>query len=312
MFGHNSVLQRSPENQDQHTTPMALVKYLPTISSGIMLITTRDKRVGERIVNRAPNAIVDVLPFNPSDARQLLHNKSPQSVTWDPTQTQDLLEILNYLPLAIAHAAAYISEQGVDLGYYLDLLRPGNVDTKDLLEEPYYDPGRDLEIQNSILLTLTLSFEQIKRQKPRAAEILSLMAILDRQAVADTLLRGANERKVGFDTAIGTLKAFSLIAASGEGQHAFQMHRLVQIATQRWLENERTMPEWQEKALDAVLRCCPPTGRYEHWAAWETINPHVQTVPAYQFSPRTALMQRARLRARLLHLSQSTIHIRGD
>ena len=76
------------------------------------------------------------------------------------------------------------------------------------------------------------------------------------------------------------------------------MHRLVQIATQRWLENEGSLPQWQEKALPAVIRCCPPTGRYEYWEDWEAVNPYVQTILGYNFTRKDTLVRRARL----LHL----------
>jgi len=51
-----------------------------------------------------------------------------------------------------------------------------------------------------------------------------------------------------------------------------------------------------------VFRSCPPTGRYEHWVAWESINPHVQAVLGYESTATTALAQKALLRAKLLSL----------
>ena len=53
---------------------------------------------------------------------------------------------------------------------------------------------------------------QINRQKPRAADILSLMAVLDRQGVPRALIEREDERKTELMTAIGTLQAFSLIS----------------------------------------------------------------------------------------------------
>ena len=121
------------------------------------------------------------------------------------------------------------------------------------------------------------------------------MAVLDRQSIPDTLLQRSDQRKVDFDTAISTLKSFSLIVPIGGKRTAFSMHRLVQIATQRWLENEKLLPGWQEKALIAVSRSCPPTGGEQHWSAWELINPHVQIVLDYNVKGNDALSERARL-----------------
>lgn len=91
-----------------------------------------------------------------------------------------------------------------------------------------------------------LSFDQIKRQNPKAA--LSLMALLDRQGVPKSLLRKKNDRFVEFSSAIGTLQAFSLIRVETGGE-TFSMHRLVQLSTQNWLEMQSTLGDYQEEAV---------------------------------------------------------------
>lgn len=235
-----------------------------------------------------------VMPFEAEDAKQLMRNKLPRYNERDEATLMELLETLNFLPLAITQATAYISEEEVPLAHYLDLLRPGDLDTSDLLEQNYYDPGRDPEIQNLIFLTWQISFDRITKQKPRAAEILSFMAVLDGQAVSDILLRQENERKVDFDTGIGTLKAFSLISEEENGA-IFNMHRLVQLATQKWLEHQHVLVDWQEKALTAVFTSCPLDDNYENWATWETVSPHIQVVLEYEFVTEICQLQRANI-----------------
>jgi tetratricopeptide (TPR) repeat protein len=287
LFGANA---QAPSRQSRGQELAALIDYIPRSSIGSTLVTTRDRRVGERLMNREkPIAVVS---FEVADAKQLLRNKLPKNDEWDEAASMELLESLNFLPLAITQAAAYISEEEVSLAHYLDLLRPGDVDAKDLLEQAYYDPGRDSKIQNSIFLTWQISFDQITKQKPRAAEILSLMAVLDGQAISDMLLRRKDERKVNFDTAIGTLKAFSLVTEEKNGA-IFNIHRLVQLSTQKWLELQHVLVEWQEKALNAVFANCPLNGGFENWATWETISPHVQVVLEYIFSTKPCQLKRA-------------------
>ncbi len=287
LFGANA---QTPSRQSRGQELAALIDYIPRSSIGSTLITTRDRRVGERLMNREKP--VAVVPFEVADAKQLLRNKLPKNDEWDEAASMELLENLNFLPLAITQAAAYISEEEVSLAHYLDLLRPGDVDAKDLLEQAYYDPGRDSKIQNSIFLTWQISFDQITKQKPRAAEILSLMAVLDGQAISDMLLRRKDERKVNFDTAIGTLKAFSLVTEE-KNEAIFNIHRLVQLSTQKWLELQHVLVEWQEKALNAVFANCPLNGEFENWATWETISPDVQVVLEYIFSTEPYQLKRA-------------------
>jgi hypothetical protein len=228
--------------------PTALVSYLPQSSKGGMVITTRDRRIGERLASREKPIVV--LPFEMEDAKRLLQNTLCEDELKDE-ESMALLEALDFLPLAITQADAFIRENDISLVDYLESLRASDEEMKDLLAEDQHDPGRDLEIRNSVFQTWRMSFESIRKQKPRAAEILSLMAALDRQAIQEVLIRRGDERKIDFTTAIGILKAFSLITEE-KGRGTFGMHRLVQLSTQRWLEQEDVIEEWQERALIAV------------------------------------------------------------
>jgi hypothetical protein len=213
------------------------------------------------------------------DAMQLLQNKLRDHREWDRAESAELLEALDFLPLPITQAAAYIREADITLARYLSLLRSDDRGMNDLLEQGFYDSGRDSESQNSIFSTWKISFDQIRKQKPRAAEILSLMAVLDRQSISESLLRQRDESRVSFDMAIGTLKAFSLITEERRGA-TFGMHRLVQHSMQWWLKHQGAdaLVGQQEKALEVVSACCPSSGEYDHWAVWEALTPHIEAV----------------------------------
>ena len=177
----------------------------------------------------------------------MLRSKLPED-GWSEADSSKLLNDLEYLPLAITQATAFISENGITLTEYLEALRTDDSDMKDLLSEDLEDPRRDWETKNSVIRTWKLSFDQITKQKPRAAEILSLMAVLDRRGIPKTLLRRSDERGIEFTTALGTLQAFSLIT-SEKGGAILEMHRLVQLSTQKWLELQGGITRWQEEAL---------------------------------------------------------------
>ena len=211
----------------EETSP--LVKYLPRSSNGLMLITTRDKRVGERLADREKAIMVSLMAGPESEA--LLWSKVADEDSWDKTKTSELLEVLGYLPLAITQAAAYISENDIPIEEYLEAFRANDSEIQDLLSEDPLDHRRDFESQSSVIRTWKVSFDQIRKQKPRAAEILSLMAFLDPQGIPKTLLRRDKERGVEFTTALGTLQAFSLVITENGGA-SFEIHRLVQVSTQ--------------------------------------------------------------------------------
>ena len=278
----------NPQNSQQHTVP--LFNCLQKSSKGSMIITTRDMRVGEKLANMMTP--IPVLPLDIVEAQRLLKSKSHlNDGEEDDTDALKLLETLNYLPLAITQAAAFISENSITVAVYVQMLQESDAGIKDVLEEDFHDAGRDTDIQNSVFKTWMLSFARISEQKPRAAEILSLMAFLDRQAIPTELLRKDNERNLDFVTAIGTLKAFSLITEE-KSQSVFGIHRLVQLSIQRWLENQQTIMSWQEKAMGAVAKCLLG-GNYDEWSSRRKFSAHVQIVLGYNL--KGCLLQRAEI-----------------
>ena len=280
-----------------------LVQYLPRSVRGSTLITTRDRRVGERFAERDKPIIV--LPLETEDAESMLLSRLLGHLDWTEEEEEEekeevleLLDSLQNLPLAIAQAASYISEECVTISRYLELLRPGNADSKALLEQDYYDSTRHTDIHNSVFQTWKLSFDQIRQQMPRAAEILSLMCMLDKQSISRKLLHNEEESQVILDKAFAILKNFSLIQEE-KSQQTYQIHRLVQLSTQWWLEQEKTLITWQEKALDLLLRHCPPSDSVEHWKAWESISPHITAVQRYHFEGEQQRLQYADITSRM-------------
>ncbi len=252
-----------------------LVNWLPRSSIGSMLITTRDRRLGERLVPGQRPIAVD--PFEMKDAQCLLSKRVRLEDDVDETLSRQLLQTLDFLPLAITQATAFLAENEIPIADYLEILQKDDSEMKDFLATDIYDPGRDSDLSNSILQTWKVSFDQIRMQKPLAAEILSLMAVLDRQAISDRLLCRGKKIGIDFLTAIGVLKAFSMIKAES-GNKVFSTHRLVQLATQKWLELEGAIDRWQETAIESVCCCIPQTVLYQDWREWETISPHVVKV----------------------------------
>lgn len=252
-----------------------LVNWLPRRSVGSLLVTTRDRRLGDRLVPGQRPIAVDL--FEMKDAKCLLSKRVPLGTEIDEALLHQLLSTLDFLPLAITQATAFLVENQISIADYLDVLQKDDSEMKDFLGIDIYDPARDSDLSNSILQTWKVSFDQIKKQNPLAAEILSLMAVLDRQAISDRLLCRGQNIGIDFQMAVGMLKAFSMIKAES-GDKVFSTHRLVQLATQRWLELEGEIDKWQEVALDSVCRCIPQTLYNQDWREWETISPHAVRV----------------------------------
>ena len=269
-----------------------LARYLPKSTKGSVLVTTRDKRVGQRLAGR--EKAIEVLPMTAQDSKDLLQSRIAEE-DWDDADAMRLIEELTYLPLAITQAAAFISENGITISEYLELLDTSETELKDLLSEHLEDPRRDLDTENSVMRTWKLSFEQISRGKPRAAELLSLMAVLDHHGAPRMLLRKDGETETGFLTALGALQAFSLITTGRGKDAACKMHRLVALSTQKWLELRGMLQHWQTTALKVLAENFPGRQSYENWALLEALTPHAQLVFSFTFHTVMDLLQCAAL-----------------
>jgi tetratricopeptide (TPR) repeat protein len=286
-----AVQESLQEDNPQQSAP--LIDYIPRGYHGFVLITSRDGQLGKRLANVKEKPI-DILRFTPTDAETLLRSKVLEEDEISEEDVKEITKALDYLPLAITQAAAYLDQNNIPVAKYLQLFRGGKANTSDLLKKGIHDPGRDYEIQNSVFQTWKISFSQISAQDPRAAEALSLMAVLDRQAISENLLRRDGEPELEFTAAIQKLKAFSMITEETEAS-IFSMHRLVQLSTQKWLDNKNELSIWQEAALSALVKCCPSNGSYENWALLEAMSPHFQVVLDYQFSTKSCRLQCAKI-----------------
>ena len=183
---------------DERTPP--LLHYLPQAPNGSTLITTRDKRVAVEI--SCDDGLIEILPMTGSEARELLSKRLIRDNSGlNELNSDALCKNLEYLPLAITQAAAYIRKHGCTVDRYLELFRASDSEMQNLLSEETYDRRRYLEefgIANSVIRAWKVSFDQIIKQDFRASEILSLMAVLDGQRVPEMLLTQFDTNSTNF------------------------------------------------------------------------------------------------------------------
>ena len=271
----DTFFERPTSTASDNESMVPLSDYLPRSSRGCIVITTRDERLGKRLAGIHASIVVNQM--SPQEAQDLLGKwqRDPSGSSNDDASRR-LLEALGYIPLAITQAAAFIGENYISVTQYLEIFHKSDSDVQDLLNEELRDRRRDAQAHNSIIKTWKLSFDMISKRKPRAAEMLSLMAVLDRQGIPESLLRQETDRNIDFTTSLSTLRAFSLVSAGVEGA-GYEIHRLVQLATRQWLEFQGKVGVWQEKALLVVAKMFP-TGKYENWKTCESLLPHAQKV----------------------------------
>lgn len=269
-----------------------LIHHLPRCIAGSLLITTRDRQLGHQLLERKQQPL-SISRLEPKEAQSLLSAKlSDQQL--NPEDIEKLARGLEYLPLTITQAAAYLEQTEISASEYLEIFQAGQSDIPNLLEESMYDPSRDYESSNSVFQTWRLSFEQLTRQSPKAADTLSLMAVLDRQAIPSELVHAPGGSLLDRKAAIAKLKAFSLIQEESSS-NKYSLHRLVQLSTQRWLADHDRLSHWQKAAIGAVAQICPEDVTFDQWALIQDLNSHVQVVLGHDFSEPIPLLDRARI-----------------
>ena len=259
------------KNGDEQNSK-ALEDFLPRSNLGCILFTTRSRKIAVKL---APRDVMELSEMD-EETTELLLRKSltNKQLLNSHHDTMELLQQLTFLPLAIVQAAAYINN-GIAFSNYLLLLKEQERDVIELLSEDFEDEGPYQTRKNPIATTWSISFEQIRRQDPLAAEYLSFMCCIDPRDVPQSLLPPAQSRKKEMD-AIGTLNAYSFVHRR-PGNNSLDLHRLVHLATRNWLRREESLPQWTLKAFSRLEEVFPDND-HNNRALWRTYLPHARYV----------------------------------
>jgi tetratricopeptide (TPR) repeat protein len=203
------------------------------------------------------------------------------------------------LPLAVSQAAAYMRRMSVTPGEYLAKLA-GRKRRWKVLAESEFDRYRRPALSNSILETWDISMEHIQRENKTAYDILHVLVFLDSQNIPLDLIKKAAAlcagTEVGLDLktwwgkwlpklerkspalgssaidgeddddevlhAVARLQEFSFLRPrdSGNKRRAYDMHKLVQEATQYALsgrDRRKDEAQYSRLALRAVADLFP-------------------------------------------------------
>ena len=273
--------------------------------SGTVLWTSRDKRISGSLVG-AKRAI-NVARMIDSEAMALLETVGNMKIgEGELDDAAQLLAQLDLLPLAVSQAAAYIRRMSITLGEYLSKLARHRKRWK-VLQESDFDRHRRPGLSNSILETWDISVEQIRRENEMAYDILHVLAFLDSQNIpleimikVATLRSGklTDERQSDESTesvisgsdseddddevlyAAIRLQEFSFlhVRASEGTNRAYEMHKLVQEATQyalRRRDRRGDKVHFSRLALQVVTDLFPECRR-ELWGECEKYMVHAQ------------------------------------
>jgi tetratricopeptide (TPR) repeat protein len=253
---------------------LTLADFLPQGQNGSILITSRNRDIAIKLTGRDKD-VIRIQSMNRDQGLELLQNKLLHPLTGPATE---LLAALDYMPFAIARAAAYINKRWprTTIASYTQDLQTGDKEREKLLSQAAIDLDRDREASNSILATLQISFEHIREDRPSAADLLSFMSLFNPQGIPEFLLRHYSDCGGEFEDDLDLLRSYSLVTTNEVGD-VFEMHRLVQFAIRAWLRSFGGEDRWRRKFL-ATLSQEFPTGEFKNWSQCRLLLPHVESL----------------------------------
>ncbi|OAL50139.1 kinesin light chain 1 [Pyrenochaeta sp. DS3sAY3a] len=273
-------------------TSKPLESFLPQISHGMILITSRNEVAATNLVGGHGN-VIQVKPMGEEEALALLHTRVPFSES-SRADAKALVNALERIPLAISHAAAYIKTRAslTSISSYLRLFLESEVNKVHLLSrKDWKDIRRDHSIRDAVIATWHISFKHIQTAEPQAADLLALMSMFDKQGIPRWLVQGTSS-DLDFEDALAPLVSFSLVRTE-IGKQALEMHRLVQLSMRKWLEGKKELSKWVKQSIAAVSEAFP-SGEYETWEACKALLPHLNVVVGYAVEDEDDVLGQAR------------------
>lgn len=254
-----------------------LAHYIPDGPFGKVLLTTRNKQVALKLTR--PQNLVEVTKMADLQSTDLLESLLDKHAYDDKDELRLLARHLDHLPLALAQAAAFISENFLSVRDYINVYNTSADVAGHLLSVKFEATGRDAEVSNALAVTMTLTLDLIKKNNLRAAEMLSMIAFCDWQDIPVSLLlqEGEDATSLDFLKACGYLQAFSLISRTGSGR-SFEMHRLMHLVTRRWVISTGGADMAAERAVEVLDKKFPRNPEPGDWRLCATLLPHAQSV----------------------------------
>ena len=315
LFETHATGQKAQDCGIRSGLTQSLLAYLPQSRNGSILITSRTKSVALRLAEERD--IIPVEPMDDTHALALLEKKLGEQM--DRDDTAELAAALEFMPLAIVQAAAYIRQRvpRYSVRQYIKEFYKNDKRKTSLLNHEAGHLRRDLDAKNSIIITWQISFDHIHQIKPSAANLLSLMSFFDRQGIPEALLKTQNEagnentgENAGndedddheddsnkdtvsdssvdeFEDDILVLRNFSFITISID-ETTFEMHGLVQLAIRKWLEASNQLERWKQQYIKNLCTVFP-TGNYENWTKCQALFPHAKSAVAQEPAVESSL-----------------------
>jgi tetratricopeptide (TPR) repeat protein len=255
--------------------------FLPSGKKGHVILTTRAHAVGAiaRRVEIQEMGTDEGALFILRRSRCIAEDAPPKGAAEADQETaKKLVTQLDRLPLALDQAGAYIEKTGCGLSGYLSRYRthgPELLRRRGSLKSDHPDP---------VATTWALSFENIAKANPAAAELLRLCAFLHPDQIPEEIfnqgapelgpvLRAVGADELALDEAVSEVFKYSLLRRNPNAR-ILEIHRLVQAVLKQGMD-EATQRLWAGRAVRAVTLAFPPV-EFSSWTDCDRLLPHAR------------------------------------
>jgi tetratricopeptide (TPR) repeat protein len=269
------------DNADTRDAAKAVEKLLPSLANGCTIITSRYTRWSSAVNPQTLGLL------NLNDAVAFLLDKTNRRIQTadDQTLAAQLAKDLDYLPLALEHAGAFINTQKITFAEYLNQWQ---IEKSQFLE--WFD-----ETQTKYPLSLAAAFQRsLKELSPHAKAILSISANLapepipiemfeieDNQPLLTEAVNIITKKQTiktsnfNLSSALADLAAYSLITKE---KTSFTIHRIVQQAVLFSL-SKSLYKKWLTISLNIVDNFTPTDSNdVRTWSVIDSLFPHIKTI----------------------------------
>ncbi len=263
---------------DNADEPGLLEDYIPINHKGHILLTSRAQLFDKLGISKP----VELQKMPPDEAKEFLLKRTGRR---DPLQAENeailkIAEELDYLPLALEQAGAYIKELKSGFSNYLSSYRTRGLD---MFKK---HPPVTGKYPKSVATTWLLNFEEVEKTSKASAELLTASAFLNPDNIPfeliikgapelgetiSSVVKGIEKDPLVLDELLLPLTKYSLISRDAS---AYSIHRLVQTVIRDRIGKDAERV-WAERTVKAINRAFPAV-EFSNWYLCERLVPHAQ------------------------------------
>lgn len=280
-----AVLEWMKENSrwllivDNVDEPEDVARYIPTRTTGHVLITTRKKNVDPVAPGYVKAVAIGI--FTPEESQRFMLLSTERNVDGSPAEEEALKALTNAiagLPVALEQAATYIRNLPCSFAdYWHEFNRRRTELFASDLARPRQHEGvvsEAIDRDEAITTTWDINFRQVEREAKKhpdtargaAPDLMLVSAFLSPDDIPlDLLSSGASElgpraakclrgdSRLRVNEALHLLDQFSLIEVKTQTR-AYRMHRLVQEVIRKWWMTPEQRVVWAKRVINVLRR----------------------------------------------------------